>query len=704
VSAAVVQGKIYAIGGNGPSPSFPDTIDKFPWVEEYDPGVGSWVWFSPFMPTSRDDAAIAVVSDTIYVMGGYSASYLDVVEAFDPLTTTVSAIWQTKEPMPDELAMQSGAAVGELIYAMGGLDGGGDGGTTHLLVYDPISDTWDSGVDMPLPRSAATAGVVYGQIYLIGGGNTSGQGRMDHMHSYFPGGAWTEKNWMPTKRDQVAGAVGTVGGKQLIYVFGGRRSWDGEVTDVVEAVDVNCSSAPPDEPASPSPGNWDTDVLPLDTDLGWTASGASSYDVYFGKDVHPHPGDLGTSTPELVAEDLGAIIYDPGTLEPDTSYVWRIVAKNGTGAVTSLRERWTFTTGAVATVTKIANPTTVPEPEGTVAFTVEVVNDYDGTITLDGLVDDVYGNLNGQGDCSVSQEILKGNSYSCTFSGVVSGNADYTETDTVTATIDYGSTSTFDVFASATVTVTDVLPNITVTKTANPTDLAEPGGDFTFTVEVRNNGDEDVFLLNTLTDDVHGDVSSQGTCSVPQTIGPGNTYSCAFTATVTGSAGYSETDTVTATVHDDENNIVQAFDSATVTISEAHPGIQVVIKPSGVSALPGETITYTYRVENTGNVSLDSVSANDDRLGVISLDATTLAPSEFATGFATYVVKESDWPGVLGNTVTASGTPPVGDVVTDTDTTTVRVGSTIFLPVISSNKTFSTFAAVPAGAVTSDAP
>jgi hypothetical protein len=426
-----------------------------------------------------------------------------------------------------------------------------------------------------------------------------------------------------------------------------------------------------------------TDVLPLDTDLQWTDA-ASSYDVYFGKDVDPNPNDVGSSTPELVAENLDEAIYDPGTLEPDTSYVWRIVAKNSTGEATSLRQRWTFTTGSVATVNKSANPTTVPEPEGTVDFTVEIVNDYDGPITIAGLVDDVYGNLNGQGNCTIGQEIAQDGSYSCTFSGTVSGNADDIATDIVTVTIGYGTASSADVSASATVTLTDVLPDVAVNKTATPDDLAEPGGSVEFGVEVMNSGDEPV-TLDSLVDDVHGDVSNAGTCSVPQAIDPGNTYACAFTATVSGSAGDSETDTVTATVHDDENNTVQASDSATVTISEAQPDIQVTVTSSGVSAMPGETITYTYSVENIGNVSLTSVSANDDRLGAITLDTATLAPSASATGTATYVVQESDWPGVLTNKVTASGTPPVGDVVTDTDTITVRVGSTVFLPVVSSD-------------------
>ena len=90
------------------------------------------------------------------------------------------------------------------------------------------------------------------------------------------------------------------------------------------------------------------------------------------------------------------------------------------------------------TVEKSANPITVPEPGGTVQFTVVVSNDSDEAVTLTSLVDDVYGDLNGQGTCSLQQALAgagqAGDSYTCSFSGDVAGNAGDVEIDTVTAT------------------------------------------------------------------------------------------------------------------------------------------------------------------------------------------------------------------------------------------------------------------------------
>jgi hypothetical protein len=119
----------------------------------------------------------------------------------------------------------------------------------------------------------------------------------------------------------------------------------------------------------------------------------------------------------------------------------------------------------------------------------------------------------------------------------------------------------------ATVTVLNVLPVIAVTKTANPTQVHEPGGTVNFTVVVQNNsGTADPVTITSLTDNLHGNLKGQGDCTVPQTIQPTKSYSCTFPAQVNGNAGYSETDIVTASGTDDEGTPVSASDDATVTV------------------------------------------------------------------------------------------------------------------------------------------
>ena len=129
-----------------------------------------------------------------------------------------------------------------------------------------------------------------------------------------------------------------------------------------------------------------------------------------------------------------------------------------------------------------------------------------------------------------------------------------------------------------TTSTTATIPaGITVTKTADPASLGEPGGDFTFSVNVHNDSSVDAVTLESLTDDLYGDLAGLGTCSVPQTIAPGGDYSCSFTGSFLGSPGDSQTDTVTASGTDDDNAPVSQTGSATVSITDLAPMNPIVI-------------------------------------------------------------------------------------------------------------------------------
>src|SRR2546427_2353676 len=74
--AATVNGKIYVIGGatTHPGSTEPAVLPTRPHrsvgtVEEYDPATNTWRARSP-MPTARNHAAIGVVNNKIYVIGG----------------------------------------------------------------------------------------------------------------------------------------------------------------------------------------------------------------------------------------------------------------------------------------------------------------------------------------------------------------------------------------------------------------------------------------------------------------------------------------------------------------------------------------------------------------------------------------------------------------------------------------------------------
>ena len=90
----------------------------------------------------------------------------------------------------------------------------------------------------------------------------------------------------------------------------------------------------PGKASNPSPRHNATDVS-QDTDLKWAeASDATSYRVYFGTDSSPDGG-------EFKREQEGTT-FDPGPLEPSTTYYWRVDSENDDGRTTG--NVWKFKT------------------------------------------------------------------------------------------------------------------------------------------------------------------------------------------------------------------------------------------------------------------------------------------------------------------------------------------------------------------------
>jgi len=88
---------------------------------------------------------------------------------------------------------------------------------------------------------------------------------------------------------------------------------------------------PPGQASNPNPADSAADVG-VGADLSWTAgSNATSHDVYFG-----------TSSPGTFQGNQTAVTFDPGTMDNDTTYYWRIDEINASGTTTGVV--WSFTT------------------------------------------------------------------------------------------------------------------------------------------------------------------------------------------------------------------------------------------------------------------------------------------------------------------------------------------------------------------------
>ncbi|MDG2305044.1 MAG: hypothetical protein P8R42_10375 [Candidatus Binatia bacterium] len=85
-------------------------------------------------------------------------------------------------------------------------------------------------------------------------------------------------------------------------------------------------------------------------------------------------------------------------------------------------------------VVKTADPAALNAPGGDVTFDFTVSNPNAENLTVTGLVDSVYGDLDGQGTCSLPQALTAGGQYQCSISVTVTGSPGESHYNTVTAT------------------------------------------------------------------------------------------------------------------------------------------------------------------------------------------------------------------------------------------------------------------------------
>lgn len=210
LAAAVVSDTIYAIGGWQGTTALTTT-------EAYDPIGDSWVPRAG-MPTERNALAAAVVDSKVYAVGGWSSSAMTVtaaVECYDPTTDN----WKSVSPLPTARNGLAAVALNGEIYAIGGWDGSGV--TNTVTVYNPVSDIWSIRTPMPTARSGLAAVVVDDRIYAIGG--YDGVTVTGKVEIYNPAtDSWSVGTDMPKARWILGAAVVN----DRVYVVGGNDTED----------------------------------------------------------------------------------------------------------------------------------------------------------------------------------------------------------------------------------------------------------------------------------------------------------------------------------------------------------------------------------------------------------------------------------------------------------------------------------------------
>jgi N-acetylneuraminic acid mutarotase len=211
ISGTVLDGKIYIVGG------FDDGGHNTRTIEVYDPVLDEWTQVTP-LPQPLDHTAAAASSDgKLYVVGG---GYLDrdtlsdKMFIFDPNTNN----WTEGANLPSARGALTANFINETLYVMGGVDS--ENTLSSTLAYHPVTNEWTQKASMPTAREHLTSAVVDGKLYVIGGRTNGMAFNVDANEVYDPvTDKWTVLEPMPSKRGGLSSAV--VNGS--IYVFGGEQ-------------------------------------------------------------------------------------------------------------------------------------------------------------------------------------------------------------------------------------------------------------------------------------------------------------------------------------------------------------------------------------------------------------------------------------------------------------------------------------------------
>ena len=201
--------KIYIIAGYGETGKRNKNS-----VEIYDTKTDSWSYndASP-VPENLNHAAAATFNGKVYVIGGYLDDKIPSNKLFiyDPSSNQ----WQEGKNMPTARAALTAQFINGILYVIGGTS---DGPLSSNEAYDPTTDTWTEKAPMPTERQHMASSVVDGKIYVIGGRPTGKSSNVDNNEAFDPvSNSWSKLAPMPTARGGIAAA--TVNNE--IYVFGG---------------------------------------------------------------------------------------------------------------------------------------------------------------------------------------------------------------------------------------------------------------------------------------------------------------------------------------------------------------------------------------------------------------------------------------------------------------------------------------------------
>ncbi|MBN1994328.1 MAG: DUF11 domain-containing protein [Anaerolineae bacterium] len=288
-----------------------------------------------------------------------------------------------------------------------------------------------------------------------------------------------------------------------------------------------------------------------------------------------------------------------------------------------------------------------------VTFTIYVTNTGDVTLNpvtvSDPLVPDCNRNL---GSLLAGQAIIP---YSCV---LPQATVDFTNTAVAGGLSPLSST----VSQTDTAYVEVIGPDIEISKLPTNQDV-QSGDPVTFTISVTNTGDI------TLTVAVSDTAIAGGLCDRTTTLVPGQPFS--YTCNLSLTADFTNTVVATGTPTIGGGTVT---DTANASVNVVEPDITISKTPDNQFARYGDTVTFTIRFSNTGDIALQApITVTDIAVPACMTIYNSILP--VTGGVWDYTCAAGGVTADFTNTVVITAVPFVGDTVTGTDIAVVNVVS-----------------------------
>ncbi|MBS1807707.1 MAG: choice-of-anchor D domain-containing protein [Acidobacteria bacterium] len=160
-------------------------------------------------------SASAIIGSKIYLLGG----------GYYSVNTTAGYKWEQIAAPPLGISESGAVAISGKIYVVG------QDVDARVQIYDPVTNRWDVGSELPTLRRGLAVATVNSKLYAIGGANNAGTHSVV-VEEYNPAtNSWQKRADMPTARAYAGVAVVN----NIIYVLGG--DIPGNQSNKIEAYD-----------------------------------------------------------------------------------------------------------------------------------------------------------------------------------------------------------------------------------------------------------------------------------------------------------------------------------------------------------------------------------------------------------------------------------------------------------------------------------